>query len=89
MGGRKTLISGRVMSSGYIPPVSSKRARRSRVSELSEKRYQRSSRRVHRENYLHSKPVSDARKIPNRFYCGFGGGNFYSRVCVTLSSVRV
>jgi hypothetical protein len=34
MGGRKTLISGRVMSSGYIPPVSSNSARRNKVSEL-------------------------------------------------------
>lgn len=34
MGGRKTLISGRVMSSGYIPPVSSNSARRNSVSEL-------------------------------------------------------
>src|ERR1700712_1427254 len=34
MGGRKTLMSGRVMSSGYIPPVSSNKARRRRLSEL-------------------------------------------------------
>lgn len=34
IGGRKTLMSGRVMSSGYIPPVSSNRARRNRLSEL-------------------------------------------------------
>ena len=34
MGGRKTLISGRVMSSGYIPPVSSNRACLSKLSEL-------------------------------------------------------
>lgn len=30
----KTLTSGRVMSSGYMPPVSSNRARRRRGSEL-------------------------------------------------------
>jgi hypothetical protein len=34
MGGRKTLMSGRVMSSGYIPPVSSNRARRKILSDL-------------------------------------------------------
>lgn len=34
IGGRKTLISGRVMSSGYIPPVSSNRARLRRLSDL-------------------------------------------------------
>lgn len=37
IGGRNTLISGRVMSSGYIPPVSSNRARLKRLSELYEK----------------------------------------------------
>ena len=34
IGGRKTLMSGRVMSSGYIPPVSSNSARRRSDSEL-------------------------------------------------------
>jgi hypothetical protein len=36
MGGRKILISGRVMSSGYIPPVSSNSARLRKPSELRE-----------------------------------------------------
>lgn len=34
MGGRKTLMSGRVINSGYIPPVSSNNARRSKLSDL-------------------------------------------------------
>ena len=32
-GGRKTLTSDRVMSLGYIPPVSSNKVRRKRLSE--------------------------------------------------------
>ena len=34
IGGRKTLMSGRVINSGYIPPVSSNNARRSKLSDL-------------------------------------------------------
>src|SRR5258708_34186513 len=34
IGGRKTLMSGRVMNSGYIPPVSSNKERRSKDSVL-------------------------------------------------------
>jgi hypothetical protein len=34
IGGRKTLISGLVMSSGYMPPVSSNNALLNKVSEL-------------------------------------------------------
>ena len=88
MGGRKTLISGRVMSSGYIPPVSSNRARRNKVSELKTE-CRRSTRCIRRGNYSHSKPLGDARKVPNGLHGGFRGKRFYARVRVTLRAIRV
>jgi hypothetical protein len=58
MGGRKTLVSGWVMSSGYIPPVD--RARRNKVSELeTERRW--STQCIRRGNYSHSKPFRGKR----------------------------
>jgi hypothetical protein len=87
MGGRKTLISGRVISSGNIPPVSSKRARRSKVSDLNG--WLRCLRRVQSENYLHSKSLGNARKVPNWFHGRFRGKNFNSGVCIALSAIGV
>lgn len=65
MGGKKTLISDRVINSGYIPPVSSNKARRRRDSEL-----EKVGKCVNLEKgikRLHPKSLGDTWQPPNGF----------------------
>ena len=87
MGGRKTFISGRVMSSGYIPPVSSKSARRSKPSELGSR--QHVAREEKEPDDSHPESLCDTREVPHRLNGSFTHYKLHSRILVALRSVRI
>ena len=75
IGGRKTLMSGRVINSGYIPPVSSNNARRSRLSDLVSDQHTCTCTDM---KDAHAEPLCHTRQIPNGFYRRLADGHFHT-----------
>lgn len=75
-------MSGRVTSSGYIPPVSSNKARRSKLSDLCpivvSKVYPGNLSRE--AKYSHLEALRYARQIPYWLYRGFANVDFHTRI---------
>ena len=88
MGGRKTLTSGLVISSGYIPPVSSNRARRRSDSDLIFISVSINKVRLE-EPDSHAEPLSNTREVPNWLDSSFTRDELNSRVLGALSSIGI